>query len=168
MKIFRDCESREWKVSINVSAIKRVKSLLDVDLLDIGDGKLFERLIDQPCDLVDVLYVLCKEQADQRGLTDAHFGESMGGDALDSATKALLEELVDFFPKRRRPILQKALAKLDHLESRLIAKATELLDDPKIDQQIEAALSTLGDSFTSAQRSSESTPDVLPFGSLSA
>jgi len=43
MKIFRDSTGREWLVEINVSSIKRVKSLLSVELLKmIDDGfKLF-------------------------------------------------------------------------------------------------------------------------------
>ncbi len=41
-----------------------------------------------------------------------------GGDAIDSATTALLEELVDFFPKGKRELLAKALGKLKTLENR--------------------------------------------------
>ena len=42
------------------------------------------------------------EAAEKQKISDEDFGRGLGGDAIDSATTALLEELVDFFPQRRR------------------------------------------------------------------
>ena len=162
MKAFRDNANREWTVEVNVEALKRVKSLLDVDLLNAAGGKLLERLIADPVLLCDVVYCLVKPQADQAGVPDEDFGRAMAGDAIDAATSALLEELVGFFPQARRRVLAKAVQKMDQLQDRIVAGAEELLDSPEIEQRIDAELeairSTLGRPSTSSPASSESIP----------
>ena len=76
----------------------------------------------------------------------------MAGDAIDAATTALLEELVDFFPSGKRQILNKALAKLRTFETKALAAADKRLDDPELDRKLNAAIEkiesaevTLGD-----------------------
>ena len=98
MKPFTDNANRTWTVTINVDAIKRVRSLLEIDLLKVLDDgcKLLADLHDDPVLLVDVLYCLCKTQADSQNLTDEDFGRAMFGDAILHAHKALIEELADF------------------------------------------------------------------------
>ena len=140
MKTFQDNAGRTWTVSVNVDAVKRVRSLLEVDLLEAVEGKLIERLRDDPILLCDVLYVVCKPEADAAGVTDEQFGQGMAGDAIDHATAALLEELVGFFRKGRRELLAKALERLSEVETKAIAVANQRLDDPEIEEQILGAL----------------------------
>ena len=141
MKTFNDNAGRTWTVAINVDAIKRVKSLLCVNLLEAVEGKLIERLVSDPVMLCDVLYALCKPEADAKQITDEDFGRAMAGDAIDHGTTCLLEELVDFFPLARRQVLAKALAKLKAFQKKAVETASKRLDDPKLDQQLEALLS---------------------------
>src|SRR5690606_18405993 len=108
MKTFNDNAGRTWTVAINVDAIKRVKSLLGVNLLDAVEGKLIEQLVSDPVMLCDVLYVLCKPEADAKQVSDEDFGRSMAGDAIDHGTTCLLEELVDFFPMAKRQEIGRA------------------------------------------------------------
>lgn len=98
MKTFTDNAGRTWSVTINVDAIKRVRGMLDIDLLEVVDGKLIGRLVRDPVLLCDVLYALCQPEATARNISDEEFGRSMAGDAIELATHALLEELADFFP----------------------------------------------------------------------
>src|SRR5512133_3630002 len=116
MKTFTDNTGRCWTLTINVDAIKQVKGLIGVDLLEAVGGNLLERLSGDPVLLCDVLYALCKPQADAEKVSDSDFGRSMSGDAIETATDAFLEELCDFFPQRRRNLLTKALGKLKSLE----------------------------------------------------
>ena len=109
MKSFTDAQGRAWTVVVNVSAVKRVRDLLDVDLIDVAGGELLSRLADDPCLLVDVLYVLCKAEADAKGVSDEDFGKGMVGGVLDEAASALMKELLDFFPSAQRA---RALGKL--------------------------------------------------------
>ena len=151
MKTFKDNAGRTWQIAMNVTAAQRVRSMLDVDLLQLGgeaekpEDHLFTRLHSDPCFLVDVLYVVCKPEADAAGVTDEQFGEAMAGDAIDQATKALLEEIVDFSPSprdraRARRVLEKATEMIDKAQDVLDAKTT----DEKLESQMADALATLG------------------------
>ncbi|WDI40517.1 hypothetical protein [Bremerella sp. P1] len=158
MKTFKDNADRTWTVTVNVDAIKRVRSLLNIDLMEAVEGKLIERLIGDPILLCDVIYCVCKEDADAKGITDEEFGRAMAGDAIELATTALLEELVDFFPQGKRQLLRKALAKLETLQETMLAVVSERLDSPELDAQLLAELRRLGDSSGDSPASSESTP----------
>ena len=159
MKTFKDNADRTWTVTVNVDSIKRVRSLLNIDLMEAVEGKLIERLIGDPVLLCDVIYCVCKEDADAKGITDEEFGRAMAGDAIELATTALLEELVDFFPQGKRQLLRKALAKLETLQETMLAVVSERLDSPELDRHLEAELKKLGDSFGSSPELSVSNPE---------
>ena len=104
MKAFKDSGGRPWVVEVNVTTARRVKALLGVNLLTLvgRDGaKALGDLLDDHFTLVDVLYVLCLDQAGAEGVTDEGFGRLMGGDVLEAAADAFLEALIDFFPNPR-------------------------------------------------------------------
>jgi hypothetical protein len=117
MRTFADTVGTAWSISVNVLALKRVRTLLDVDLMEIATGSLLERLGRDPVLLCNVLFVICKEQADAAKITDEDFGRRMAGDAIEAATNAFLEEVVDFFPGARRALLRKALERSRTLEA---------------------------------------------------
>jgi len=156
MKTFTDNTGRSWTIAVNVEAIKRVKSLLAINLLDAVEGKLIEQLVDDPVLLCDVIYVLCKPQADAASVTDEDFGRAMAGDAIEAATTALLEELADFFPRGRRELLQKALAKLKVFEAKVLEAAAARLDSPELDRRLQETIA--GGLSGNLPESSESTP----------
>ncbi len=142
MKTFADNSARTWAITVNVAAVKRVRELLQVNLLEIADqkGKLLERLVDDPCLLCDILFCLVKPEADAKGISDEDFGRALAGDALGAATDALLQEIADFFPKGRREILHRILGKLTALQDKATSLALLKLDDPELDRQMEAEL----------------------------
>lgn len=143
MKTFTDNTGRPWQVAINVDAVKRVKGLLSIDLMDATEGKLLERLIGDPILLCDIIYALCKPQADASGISDEDFGRAMAGDAIEAATAAMLEELVDFFPSRRRALLGKAVGKLRNLEAMVMTAAENRLDSPELERQLQESVRVL-------------------------
>ena len=171
MRTFRDNAGRTWSLTLSVWTVKKVRDLLGVDLLDLGGesatgssdkkpGLLF-RLIADPVLLVDVLYVVCKDQADSASVTDEQFGRAMGGDAIDAATKAFLEELADFTPSprdraRARKVIATTWAMIDRAQDVLDAKAEKEL--PAAVETLLAEMSALGSSSTSSPASSEQTP----------
>ena len=159
MRTFKDNADRAWTVNVNVDCIKRVRSLLDLDLLEAAEGKLLDRLVNDPVLLCDCIYCICKPEADAKGVSDEEFGRAMAGDAIDHATTALLEELVDFFPSPKRQVLRKALEKLKQLEKKAYQLVNQRLDSPQLERQLEAVFQELGDSSGSWPASSASTPD---------
>ena len=155
MKTFKDNAGRTWTVSVNVDAIRRVRSALGVNLMEAVEGDLLEQLSSDPVLLCDVIYVVCRPEAEARSVSDEDFGRAMAGDAIGHATAALLEDLVDFFPQGRRRVLSKALAKLQAVEARALGYAEARLDDPELDRRIEAALCSPTDRSSSLPRSQE-------------
>lgn len=172
MQSFKDTEGREWIVAVNVDAIKRVRTLVDVDLLGAADGSLFRRLAGDPIVLVDVLFALCKPDADTRQVTDEQFGQAMGGDALDDATHALTAALVAFFPRSQRKLLGKIVAMADQIQTKRqaliddrIANLDPLIEQSladaatKLDADLKRALESSTGSSGGPPESSASTPD---------
>ena len=153
MKSFRDADGREWPVTVDVNAAKRVRNMVGVNLLDITGG-LFDKLSD-PITLVDVLYAICKPVADERKVSDEDFGRCLLGDPIDSATEALLEELVDFFPSQRREYLRTLLERSRETQGRAYQILTTRLADPRLTESIEKML---GEPSGVPQESLESTP----------
>ena len=158
-KIFGDNSGRKWTVEINVGAIKRVRTLCGVDLLEmVSGGDLAQKMSTDPVLLCDVLFALVKTAADAAAVTDEDFGRAMAGDAIEQATTAMLEELVDFFPSRRRGLLAKALGKLRTLEQMILTAAETRLDSGEIEKQMAKALQEFGEQSGSLQGSSDATP----------
>ena len=141
MHTFSDTQGRPWTITLNVDAIRRVRSVLNINLLDAIEGKLLERLITDPVLLCDILFVVIQPQAITHGISDEDFGRSLGGDVLDVATTALLEELVDFFPSAKRTVFRKALIKLKQLETLAIETATQRLESSELEERMKAAIS---------------------------
>lgn len=122
MKTFKDAIGREWVVDVNVATARAVRDILKVDLFSLFE-KEAGRLFADPCLTVDVLYVLCRKQCDDRKVTDVEFGSGMSGDALLEGTNALIESVIDFFPSSRRPVLRAMVKKATELQTVMTERA---------------------------------------------
>jgi hypothetical protein len=140
MKTFIDNAGRRWTIQVNVDVIRRVRDLVKVNLLEVVEGKLLEQLISDPLLLCDILYVVCKPEAEAQKINDTDFGRAMAGDAIDGATTALLEELVDFFPAGRRQVLGKAISKLKAFETAALQTVQTRLESPELDKHLQSLL----------------------------
>ena len=151
MRSFQDNAGRTWTVALNVAAIKRVRALTGVDLANIitlepgqkPKMEVLERLASDSVLLVDVLYAVCKGEADTRKVTDIDFGTSMAGDAIELATTALIDELIDFFPTTKRRVLQKIIAATRRFEAKTKNSMDQILDNPELEKNIDAELERL-------------------------
>lgn len=163
MKSFTDNLGRTWMLVVNVAAIKRVRALCDVDLNAIVEidhdnnpsTKLLERLSSDPVLLVDVLYAVCKPDCDQKQVSDQDFGAAMAGDAIDHATTALLDEIVDFFPEAKRLAFKKILSATRRFEEIAKKKLETMLQDGKFEEKLVSELERLTGLSGSAPVSAE-------------
>jgi len=163
MKSFTDNLGRTWTLVVNVAAIKRVRALCDVDLNAIVEidrdnnpsTKLLERLSSDPVLLVDVLYAVCKPDCDQKQVSDQDFGVAMAGDAIDHATTALLDEIVDFFPEAKRLAFKKILSATRRFEEIAKKKLETMLQDGKFEEKLVSELERLTGLSGSAPASAE-------------
>ena len=159
MRTFKDNAGRTWSVTLNVLQMKRIRAHLGIDLVNVitldAGGKvkvdLVDRIANDPCLLVDILWVCVEDEAKAAGVTDEEFGRALAGDAIDEATKALLDELVDFFPGARRLFLKKAvdLARKYTAETKdALAKA---LEDPELERRVEESMRSSASSPESSE-----------------
>jgi len=161
MHTFTDNAGRTWTVAINVAAVKRVRGLVNIDLYKLVDDgfKPLGELVADPVQLADVLYCLCKDEADARNVSDEDFGRALYGDAITLAAEAFVEELIDFFPDARaREGMRKLSAAGKKVKTRLLDYAEKILD--QLDPEAEAQ--KLIASFGSSPESSGSTPAPSP------
>jgi hypothetical protein len=166
MHTFADNLGRTWYVAINVATIRRVRAALDVDLYQLVDDGMQElgKLVSDPVRLADVLYVLCKEDAETKDITDEDFGRALGGDAITAAAEALVEELVDFFPEERsRAALRRVIEAGRQVRTKLLEHAETMLDELNVDSCASALIS----SYSNSRASSASTPEASPSASSS-
>jgi len=139
MHSFVDNSRRTWEVAINVAAVKRIRGLLGIDLYALVDDgfKSLSKLVSDPVSLADVLYCLCKDQADKQTISDEDFGRALAGDAITQAADAFVEELIDFFPDARaRASLRKAIEAGKTVRDKVLSHAEKILDS--IDPETEA------------------------------
>jgi hypothetical protein len=164
MKTFTDSAGRTWTIALTIDAAKRVKSLLDVNLLEpeAGDPPLLTRLGTGVILLCDVIFAIVKPQADAAGVSDEQFGAALGGDAILAAQRAFYEELVDFFRKLGRTDLAKAVDAqrrvMDLAVARIETRIERLDLEMMVDNTLRDAESTPGALSTSLPPSSASTP----------
>jgi hypothetical protein len=118
MEKFRDSNGKEWAIKITVGTIKMVRDELKIDLTDMATLK---ELGDDVCLLVDCIYLCCKAEADESGIDDIKFGQSMAGEALDNAESAFMNELINFFPARKADLLRKTLKKAMEMQEEAAA-----------------------------------------------
>ena len=145
MSTWKDARGHTWDLAINVNTVKRVRQLTEVNLLDVFDGQLLARLAGDPELLVNILYAVCQPQAERTSVSEEAFAELLVGDAIEEAATALVQGLIDFFPKDRREVLGRlwtATGKAQVETSKLVASK---LDASTIDTAIEAALRQASD-----------------------
>ena len=139
MHSFVDNSRRTWEVAINIAAVKRIRGLLGIDLYSLVDDgfKSLSKLVSDPVTLADVLYCLCRDQAEKQSISDEDFGRSLAGDAITQAADAFVEELIDFFPDARaRASLRKAIEAGKTVRDKVLSHAEKILDS--IDPETEA------------------------------
>lgn len=136
MRKFKDLKGREWSVEVTVQGVVEVRQAVEIDLgkLFADDMQKLGELLDDLPKLVDVLWLLCAEQAKAAGVAPEDFGRALAGDVLQGAADALIDSTIDFFPNARqrelrRQILQKSRAAFGILADRGEAELQNL--DPQ-------------------------------------
>ena len=159
MRTFKDNSGRTWTVELNVHQMKRIRARLGVDLVNVialdAGGKvkvdLVDRIANDPCLLVDILWVCVEDEAKAAGVSDEDFGRSLAGDSIECATAAFLDELVDFFPGAKRLFRKKAV----ELSRKFAGDATEALgkalEDPELERRVEESMRSSASSPESSE-----------------
>jgi len=161
MRPFKDAKGRTWELEINVWLVRRVRDYLGLNLYNLVDSQArpLGELLNDPARLVDVLFLLCRDQADTLNVTDEAFGRSFSGDSLEDAADAFVAALLDFFPSRQgRATLQKVIDKSKAVEARM----RELTEEKLESLTVESLAKKLSGLYGRAPDKSEPTPAPGP------
>ncbi len=148
MRTFKDNAGRTWSVTLNVLQMKRIRAHLGIDLVNVitldAGGKvkvdLVDRIANDPCLLVDILWVCVEGEAKAAGVTDEEFGRSLAGESIEEATRAFLDELVDFFPGAKRLFLKKAVELSRKFGGEMTEALGKALEDPELERRVEESM----------------------------
>lgn len=160
MREFTDNNGRTWQISVTVGAVGRVRDatgILIPSLFDDNCRPLAELSADV-IQLVNVIFCLCRKQAESSGVSADDFADALGGDALGAAGEAVVRATADFFTSpEQREAAHKALDKMGEIARQWATKATEMVSELNATQVARNYL----DCATNTPASSESTPESL-------
>jgi len=149
MREFRDDQGRPWQVALTVASALRVRDNVTVDIIDEDTGErrqvpfdmvdaaaitqTFQVLRSQYAKIGEVLYALLTKQVESKSLSKEDFLDGLRGDSLDAATKALEQELVDFFPQRLRKMIGLLASKMDEVANEMLGRAEAGLENATVE-----------------------------------
>ncbi|TWT63195.1 hypothetical protein [Rubinisphaera italica] len=151
MQVFYDDLKRQWRIQINVGTLKKVRRVFSEDgkPFDLLDPHLPTRLANDPALFVDLLWELV-DKTQNPGVTPEQFAEGLGGDGLEAASEAFIEELFDFFPKARRDLNRAIYANVKREQDRIITETIQQINNLPINGE-----KTSSSDVTSSPESSE-------------
>lgn len=169
MPNFKDANGAEWALQLDAPTILAVREEGDPDFLKGDPAATITRMDADPVLLCGVIWVMCKKQAESRGVKQEQFYGNLVGDAIDRAADGFLDSLLFFTRSRDRDLLKARAETNRRIVELATATALEKINDPaltqqavdKINESIDAALGTLSSrspSATSLPESSASTP----------
>ena len=100
MSKFADCNGNEWKLHLTYGSASAVQRETGVNLALASQSTTWVEIIfNNPGKLIEVLWVLCEQQATHRALTPEQFAYGFDGETIEAAGNALAECVADFFPR---------------------------------------------------------------------
>lgn len=138
MHTFNDTTGQTWAIAFDIGLMRHIKRTLGVDLLAaIEKPDSLVELADDIEKLVNVVWLCVADQAaalSTGAITDEEFGRRLDGQSVESATRAMLEALADFFPPRKRAILHKIVEKATAAEDAMLGAVEALLETDEIEK----------------------------------
>lgn len=160
MSKFKDTQNREWIVTLaDAPSILKIRAECDADFLKGEPVETFKRLENDPFLLCAVLYILCEKQMYDRKMTQQDFYLGVMGDAIEAASDALTTAIIDFFPQRKRELLQTVASKSRKINDLGIEAAMQRVSDPTLETRLmERLTTTLDDLFSTLPSSALNMP----------
>ena len=169
MQRFKDAEGREWFVDLNISTARALRTnALGVDFLDYA-GILAG--VNDVFFAADLLFLVCEDQAKERGLDAEGFGRALKGRALFEGVSAFVAEYLDFFPDpstaaKMRELVDKTAEAREELATTICKASTSILAETLADaaRRLGALSSTASRSPVAASTTGEAlaTPTCTP------
>lgn len=140
MRVIKDLKGRQWELQITVGTIKRVRSKLDMDLYNIGDEGFIKTIIDDPIKLIELFWVILEDEVEKQEIDEAEFCKGWAGEVIEIATNLFIEELIEFFPPKKRMPVEKMWKKLRSLEEKVYKKVEIEVENISEDDILDTAM----------------------------
>jgi len=134
----------EWQLRLTIGMVGRLRTEAGIELGKLLDaGKVAEGLIGDPFKLGEILWIMCRAEAEGRGLTTPdEFFELLGPEELQAAVLGVLAAVVDFFQPGRA---SETKGKLPGLMDK-VNRAADAAMAAVVDAEVDATLKRLGGS----------------------
>lgn len=162
MRRFTDASGREWELRLTLGKEAEVHREIGTYLSATNEADGVTTLLDRPADLGMALWVLCREQADARGVSLESFFDALYGTHVEDACEALVEATLDFLGRRGETMRAARVERL-RLEEELQEEnleALKTLDGKTAYAILSRLLAARTDSVGSAAPSAASTPET--------
>ena len=147
MTLFKDRNTKEWELDLNIGMVRRIKAVCQIDLGNVvqfgeTDGGLsqLEKLADDTDKLCALLWTMCEAQARAAGFDEETFFAGFDGDTIDAATSALIDELVNFSRPAQRAILKKVVSLSRQTQAQAVAGILQAIESGDLGREMEATL----------------------------
>lgn len=158
MTSFKDKEKRDWSIKIDYLIVEAIEEKIGFNILQLTSPAEAAKLTGSK--LLNVYWLLCEQQANDRKMSREDFVRSLDGDAVEAAGAATENALINFSQSRLQPTLKKLQAKNRELMAAAIQKANALIDalDPE---------KLLASSTSAPDTSSPESAELIPAGTHS-
>ncbi len=112
--------------------------------------KEYGNFLDDPIKFPSSLYILVKSQAEKKQISEDSFKFALDGDAMEAATIALEQEIINFTRPSQRAGLRKALAKMRQIGDALTKAGEAKIDEVDVEKEISKAMKTLDETMNNS------------------
>lgn len=152
MPSFKDNKGRIWSIELDAPTVQKVRrdtcgisgcrhrpltnsQCEGVDLWDMS-GKSFQKMDFDTVLMVDVLWLICEEQAIAKDISEADFAQGLRGDVLPEATATMLKASVESLDPIKRQFLERAAATRRRHEELALSRTIDRIESPETEAML--------------------------------
>lgn len=144
MASFKDKSGKDWMVDFNIGICRKIKSASGLDFANAHDGKAVSAIQAEDDKMVQVIWLLCEQQAKERGITDEEqILVLLDGNVLEDAQRVIEESLLSFTRPERRAALEAIFQKKKEAMDKAMLAAVAKVNAVNIDEALSDQMSRL-------------------------
>ena len=140
MATFTDKQGEQWQIDLNFGTVRNLKKITNIDLVEdkVGDKSASVLLVGDPYTQADLLWGLCKSQAEENGITEEQFYQRL---PYQEAEAAFWKEWENFFQSLGRTERAEALAAIRKAQAKAVEMVTEKVRAVDVETVVSGKLS---------------------------
>lgn len=136
---FKDSEDREWGLVFTIGRVRKIKEL-GIDFPKLQTGEQYLEVVGDDLLFANLLWMLCSDAGETRGISQEQFEEALAGDVLTDAEGALGGAIVNFTRSHLRKPVRTVLEKAMESKAAVIAMANDVMRGEKTDAALQEML----------------------------